>query len=235
MNASSKVSLYDMFAMVIPGFLLLMLPVIYCDCFHWHSDTDILCCRICTECYIIKNDSIFIFIMFIASYIVGLMYHQLISVFCGSNKHKTKRKRSVIEYITLIRCFRNNPSRIKKAGRKIAEEYDENYNEHLKDDEKYTVHNYYKAYYRLMDKNCLNSIPVLEAQVVLLRNMIVTTLIYIIPLFFTLKKMCYLSLNPLSIATVLVVITIIMFLLKVKIQDKIYELVWEGEKYLSDD
>ena len=118
--------------MVIPGFLLLLL----------------LQLSICGNCWpdipCIDNDFVTGTLIFIASYVVGLICHK------------------VVECIFEMLGFRNKPERIKKIGNDFKEQYQK----YKTDKEPYNLHQYYGACYSLMGKYYLNSIPTLEAQVV---------------------------------------------------------------------
>jgi len=220
MNVSSKVTLYDMLAMVIPGFLLLLLfQLSICgDCCPY-----IPCCG---------SSLITGTLIFIASYVVGLIYNKIsftnIKWILDCLCKKCYLFDKIAEYVKLACKFRNNPDQIKKARKKFDEEYKENINDNVND--------YYKAYYFMMEKNCLNNIPVLEAQVAFLRNMIPVVLLYIIPLMIHFEKI-FGNLSHLfsfAVALVIIAIAIVMYRIMVKIQDKIYFLVWEGNEYLKE-
>jgi hypothetical protein len=202
MNAFSKVTLYDMLAIFIPGFLLLLLLTFVFN----------------IQLPFAGSDIVSVILVFVASYITGLIYHKLMEQLLSG-------------------CFRNSSSAIKTQ----AEKFYEGYNKDRKQDEndkvkkEYSRHEYYKAYYVLMKNNCLNSIPTLEAQVVFIRNMLPIILLYIIALCCS-CKMCRLpeSVNSCALAIVLFITEFILIYLMVNIQNKIYSLVWEGAQYLND-
>ena len=102
---------------------------------------------------------------------------------------------------------------------------------------KYNLHQYYKACYSLMGKNYLNSIPVLEAQVAFIKNLVPIVLLYSVLLIPCTKIHIFINcllLNPCCIAITGFVLAGAMLYAMVRIQDKIYELVWEGKRYLDE-
>ena len=234
MEVSSKVNLYDTLTMVIPGFLLLLM-VQFAVCGEYNQ----------WRCLYEKNSVLFALAIFIASYILGLIYNRvsftdivkcILKIFkcdCLCNKF-------------LIFDFRNNRERIRKAGEEFKQKFEKRCELdctqepeceiNKKSEPKYCLQRYYKAYYSLMEKDCLNSIPVLEAQVAFLKNMIPVILFYIYPLVKHFDGIFGKSSHLCSLAAVIFVIaiTFVMYRIMVKIQDKIYFLVWEGDKYLND-
>jgi hypothetical protein len=198
MNLSSKFTLYDMFAMVIPGFLLLMLFPFCCDCyFNLFADgTGIVCA-------------------FIASYLIGLIYHK------------------AVEYLFTRAGCRNDKNRIKAMGKKFYSDY----NDRIKDapnvenakDIQYDTNSYYKAYYKLMKNGMLYNIPTLEAQVVFIRNILPITLFYIIVL--CCRKHNISGIDNCISAIGLLIIAVILFLLLNNIQDRIFYLIEVSHHY----
>jgi hypothetical protein len=110
--------------------------------------------------------------------------------------------------------FRNRKSSIKKAADKFYQDYCAKKNmkngKYLKE--------YYKAYYSLMKNNYLNSIPVLEAQVAFIRNMLIIVPIYIIILSCCGRNCNSLPVNPCCGAVLLFIIEICMIGLMCKIK-----------------
>jgi hypothetical protein len=232
-----------MLAMLIPGFLLLKL---FPRCFGYLIDLDP-----------VKN----VIITFTISYGIGLIYHK------------------VIEWLYSIIGFRNNKEWIKKSAKKFYYKYRKDggntQNSNLPDN----LHEYYKAYYALMKENMLNNIPILEAQVAFIRNMLPLMVMYIIITLYRCGNnlcsinLCFVTiilltigiilvikhtevqneiyyLVPLSVVYIIVLVlccccnnccinsclaAIILLpigaILLIKIQKKIYELVWEGDEY----
>lgn len=147
------------------------------------------------------------------SYLIGLCWHK------------------VMEYFMESIGLRNNKRMIKSAYDEICGKCnDDNLS---KGDEAY-----YKAYYKLMKKGCLNNIPVLEAQCVFIRNAELPLLFYLILLLCGCDKVVRLvaaifgQYSVCIVAVLLAVLILVLPILWYKIQMKIYKLVWEGEYYV---
>jgi len=227
MDVSSKMTLYDMLAMVIPGFLLLlMLQLTFCGNF----------CIAIPGC---ENSLITGTLIFIASYVVGMIYNKIsftnIKWILNCLSKKCYLVDKIAEYVKLTYNFRNNKDRISKEGHKFEEKYKNDKED--KENDPYNLHNYYKAYYVLMEKNCLNSIPVLEAHVAFLRNMIPVVILYIFPLLIRFEYIFGKSSHLCNFIAGLIVIAIaiVIYRIMIKTQEKVYYLVWEGIKYLDDN
>jgi hypothetical protein len=126
--------------------------------------------------------------------------------------------------------FRNNEKCIKNSAEQFYSDYEKNGGNKQNGNSKYNRNDYYIAYYALMKENMLNSIPILEAQVVFIRNMLPLTVMCII-------AMCCcgnFSINPCFVAIILLIIGVILVVLLIEIQKKICYLVWEGFEYLKE-
>lgn len=153
-------------------------------------------------------------LFWVVCYIVGLIYHRLLDAVAGKCK-----------------CLRNNPKWIEKAYDKIKGEHPG------KLEEDFSMANYYGAYYRLMQNNCLNNIPVLEAQVALLRNLVLISVVYFIKELLPegawqmIKNWleCHWGISVLWGIALVGVILVWRFT-----QKKIHELVWEGSCFIQD-
>lgn len=149
--------------------------------------------------------------IFIFSYIVGLLSHKCIE--CGSKKIKTLEKwLSDLESKARDEAF----TKFKKKTKETIT------------DRKFT---YVEAYYYLIKNNSLNVIPVLEAQVAFLRN-----LLLILPYYFFIVLYKRLEIFDFCYCTVLLFIIIIFaiaFLIWQLIQRKVFYLVWEGCFYIQ--
>jgi hypothetical protein len=205
MDLSSKFTMYDLFAMVIPGFLILLLFGCFCGYLPLDCET--------------VNNGWFIAFVLILSYLAGLLWNKFSErMFCK---------------------FRNGRYFIKQQYDKFAREYQEVSEKDIRMKiEKNFKHEYYKAYYCLMNINCLNSIPVLEAQVALIRNLIIIIPFYIIALihcdnaiYVFVKSQLH---NTFGLAVLLLVMFAGMIYLLFQLQNKIYYLVWEGNEYLKE-
>lgn len=225
METSSKVTLYDMLAMVIPGFLLLMLPFAIFGELHTLCDNK-------------SSNPWLILIIFIASYMLGLIYHRFsILAYIKQIIKKCNWKESFCKnfprWIVLIIYFRNNQEQIQKIGEIVEKESGQD----KKDKSEYSLPQYYKAYYFLMKNNMLNNIPILEVQVAFTKNIASIAFLYsILPLMSCTAIHIFVNnyhpALPYCIALTLLILTVALLWTMVKTQDKIYELVWEGDKYL---
>jgi hypothetical protein len=194
MILSSKFTLYDLLAMFVQGFLLVMLFRI-CGCYQF-------------EFFANEVNSIY---SIIVCYVIGMIYHKAIE--------------SLITEIG----FRNNEKCIKKSAEKF-------YNDYKKDggngdNFQFDKHSYYIAYYNLMKNGMLYNIPTLEAQVAFICRILPITLFYIIVLCCCENILP--GINNCTLAIFLLIIDIFLALLLIKIQNKIYYLVWEGNEYLN--
>jgi hypothetical protein len=195
----TQTSLYDFFTMVIPGFLLLVLISSCGQCNFTFSELGVEGIMGGT-------------LLFIASYIIGLLYHKVVERF-------TPR-------------LRNNKCCIKKQWEKFKSEYEQNAETSPKKSTKGGLHEYYTAFYALMKANMLYNIPVLEVQVAFLRNMVPITLLYIIAICCCSGHLWPFAINPCCLAIVLAIVLAVMVKAFFSIQNKIYYLVWEGYEYL---
>jgi hypothetical protein len=204
---SSRFTIYDFLAILIPGLLLLILLGTYCGCGSIFVSSEV------------TNNVWFIAFVVILSYILGLLWHKISEC--------------------IFRKFRNSECIIKQQYELFISEYEKvsrNKTPKIHDNFK---HEYYKAYYRLMRANCMNNIPVLEAQVAFIRNLIFIIPFYIIVLLHNDNAICcavkLLLNNTLCLILLLFVALVGMLCLFMNIQNKIYYLVWEGNEYLPKE
>ena len=204
MDVSSKLTMYDFLAMVIPGFLVLLLFACIVGWLPLNIDI---------------TDTWFIVFLVIVSYLIGLLWHKISELF--------------FEKIG----FRNNPAQIKK----IAEKEDKGLDNVFfgKGADEIILEKYYTAYYLLMEKNCLNSIPILEAQVAFIKNLTPLIGLYILVLlhcdneiYIFIKSIIGMG-NTLPLIILLLIMMIGLTIVLPTLQNKIYLLVWEGNKYLK--
>lgn len=148
-----------------------------------------------------------------ASYIIGLCYHKLIE--------------------KLTAPFRNMKCMIMKAYDAVCKEFPNVSN--LKTGRE----SYYREYYRLMMKGCLGNIPVLEAQVAFIRNLIPVLIVYIIAIACECENLDTLIVTIFgynSHCGVAIIIGILLMLLPYlwySVQMKIHKLVWEGGYFVQ--
>jgi hypothetical protein len=200
-----KVTMYDSLAMVISGFLILLLLASVLGWLPLNSG-------VANE-----NSWLSITVISLLSYLIGLMWHK----FCD----------------LLFRKFRNCEYSIKHEYRRFVADYQHNSKQQLaeKISENFK-HEYYQAYYSLMAKNCLCNIPVLEAQVAFVRNLIPINIIYIIVFLHCDNALSDFVKSQLDTTFAFVIMLLFLFVgliyLLLKLQSKIYYLVWEGNEYL---
>lgn len=234
MDISSKFSLYDILAMIIPGGVImaciLLFPYLLHSSFHIIE---------CDDCVITKSgwDTIDYIIFFVASYILGLINN------------------SICDY--LFRGFRNNPSILASSLLKITNEQENknlltftqgiNISNNTPTNffslawittkaivfrlvRRHSIHleliqyEYFQIYHLLIQKDLLGAIPIIESQIALFRNLIFPLII--------LGILIILNDNPYwGISLVLTAIPV--YLVMIYRQNKIYTLVWEGANYYT--
>ena len=234
MDISSKFSLYDMLAMIIPGGIIMAAIALSCDVDCLHKGI-ITCCG----CGAFVNRDINIMqciILLSASYILGLINNwisdgvfwgfrnnrtaidnELLRVilengninlqsYVGSGYNNSKDSYKCLPYIcvtTLCKiiyhwspCMRKN---------RITPNYVP----------------YYKAYYALAGSRNLGSIPAIESQVALLRNILIPLIVFLCHW----KKIFPLNeLYP-------IMGIILTYIVMIQRQNKAYRLVWESVNY----
>jgi hypothetical protein len=233
---NTKSSLYDFFAMVIPGFLWLLLIA------FWYKWAFKFTCA--------NNIISGTLLLFIASYFIGLFYHKIVEKGLSYlSKFITKKcihrllscLRKCVDNKKCIKCllsyryiFRNDEHAIKRSWVEFRKDYEKNGGKQSKSSAS-NLHEYYTAYYALMKANMLYNIPVLEAQVALLKNVAPITLIYAIVIHYCDSFLCWyhLYINSCCLTSALLILLVCMVKALVSIQNKIYELVWDGYEYLE--
>ncbi len=148
----------------------------------------------------------------IISYIVGLVYHK------------------TVEYLFNRMNLRNNEKDLEESAKRFYNDYKKCSKKSKFQHDKHSIQKYYEAYYKLMKENMLNNIPILEAQVAFIRNILPITLLYSFTVrFFRINfYINYCGLSLLLLLTVLVLVAVFF-----SVQSKIYYLVWEGNEYLK--
>lgn len=208
MDVSSKLTLYDLLAMLVPGWLI----VIGVES-HFGGGM----CAYIDVC----SPAIKISLMLILAYIVGIVWNCLMEfvfrfvrndvsmiqhAFEGRQESENGFQR--LSYIIFASCKLVCRLRFVFKCRKSA-------NSSLKLD------TYYKCYYYVAKNTYSNAIPVLEGQVALLRNTVIIVLAGFFPL--EIFQTFYLRL----------IFSVLMYFAMVYRQYKIYELVRDDYKYLS--
>ncbi|MCM1141811.1 MAG: hypothetical protein NC453_24840 [Muribaculum sp.] len=231
MNLSSKFTLYDMLAMVIPGGVIVAGIIVWKDFLK-----GIMVCHCDYQTTIFDSDLILCTALIVASYVCGLINNWFSDgLFKGFRNYGYAVKSALMETLKLhkiinlkslsgIDVYENTKDAsshlilmaIKTLG-KIAASIPPcckaNKNSHILD-------LYYIAYYILWQNNLLGAIPLLEGQVSLLRNLITAIII-----FATLTH-CVIGL---SWSYLLILLSI--YIVMVQRQQKIYRIVWETYNY----
>ena len=125
------------------------------------------------------------------------------------------------------KCLRNRLYMIKKQNKWMTEDERKNM---------ITKCQYYKAYYKVARAGILLNIPVLEATENFIRNILFIAVIYIFALAFGCPKFCSLLYGIGTPCRCAIFLTIIAFMLIPTwyyVQNKIFELMWEGEHYIE--
>lgn len=241
MDITSKFSLYDVLAMIIPGGIIMASIAIFLS-ISSYKETIELCCGCSIE---VNKDLTIIeyFFLLAFAYIIGLINNWIND--------------------GLFRYFRNNTTDIYNELKKVI---NKNRNIHLN---KYidpiyfndtsirrfyyiaffdfvyimcalipcevfgNIRNpkdYYEVYYRLSRKNLLGSVPLIESQVALLRNCILPLIALLIATYvtsLTLTRICTIGTLRCTIA----ILIISFFIVMVQRQNKIYYIIWESANY----
>lgn len=238
-SLASKLSLYDILAMIIPGWLLLsfFLTIFVIDDYPIFNIclTDHTCFIYLV--YITGDIYLKIFVTLILSYIIGLIWNMFMNViFAGFRNDYFSIKRSWISMYIFNNNYYHNKNIINnfiEAHRVLLLIYNylfthkiSYYNPLLR----YIIIDlYYSSYYHALKNKFSNDIPILEGQVVFLRNIIIIFILYIIiPFTFyniNLIKCCML-------AFILFILAFLSFFAMISRQNKIYQRVWEDDYYL---
>ena len=161
-------------------------------------------------CGCVPSNSVWeIFVWSAASYIVGMIYN------------------GMVEWLFTSLNLRNREGWIRKARRQFEKE------------RRQGAAGYYEAYYRCFERSALACIPVLEAQVAFIRNMIPLLAIYGIRLVAASGCICeeiYFLGGKLCVCKILIILILVIAALCSLFynrQMKIHRLIWEGEFYLK--
>ena len=158
-------------------------------------------------------------VFFIAAYIIGLCYHKILEA-------ATKK-------------FSNIDCMIHRAFEDVRKKFCPNSMlcMDIVDDD--IIKTYYKEYYKLILKGSLGNIPVLEAHVAFIRNLMLIILAYIVLLacecsnISTVTTAVFGESSRCCIIIVLAGILLLLPLIWYSTQMKIHKLVWEGGYFIS--
>ena len=204
MDVSSKLTFYDLLAMLVPGWLI----VVGVE-FHFGQEIQ-ACVGICSSTFNIP-------LMLILAYVVGIVWNSMMDfVFCFVRNDITMIQHAFDEGRESKNGFQRL-SYIVGASCKLFR--------HLKCrksvDDASKLNSYYKCYYYVAKHTYSNAISALEGQVALLRNTIIIVLV---------------GLPPLGIFHAIhlrLVFSVLMYFAMVYRQYRVYELVRDDYKYLS--
>lgn len=250
MDITSKISLYDLFAMIIPGGIIIAMILYFCN--------------FCPYCDIIKmfwesemgicNPPSFLLgaIFVICSYIVGLLNNTIAD--------------------SIFTFFRNNVNFIYNEVRRVITEngninlwkfvrtmFDNdnpvNYNLFSYFNTTIWMSNntlnpriYFSAYYALSQNKLLGNVPILEAQIVLIRNLLFPLFLLVVFLcwqrnvlfcwliyginkeWYGLNALLWSIVVPLFMIVILFIIAVL-FIIMVERQNRVYRMVWEAANY----
>ncbi len=187
-TVSSKLSLYDFLSILTTGFLLILLSL----------------------GRIPEGEELFL--IAIASYLVGLVFHWIIES-------------------TLGKLTRNSQCIVRKAYKLVQNSLEET---PMSD---YGKNQYLEAYYQIAKNNCLMNIPILEAQAAFVRNIWVIIPLYIIAVCICCPIISIMDVtfgSSYSVAIALTVLWLTLPFLWYSLQLKICKLVWEGGYFINN-
>lgn len=226
MDISSKFSLYDVLAMIIPGGIIMAAIALM---FKFNDSNDCCGCMVYVEA---DFDFVQCVLILSAAYIMGLINNWLCDIFY----YGFRNNRIAIEN-ELMRTLRDNENIYLKnqgvvlncSGKpevksqwKIIKSVFKSIREHLFEHKHFKNHTaYYRFYYALSRHNLLGSIPMIESQVALLRNSLFPLAALAIAL--CLKYTSYWLFMALAV--------IPLFLVMVQRQNKVYDIIWESANY----
>ncbi|MDE6048185.1 MAG: hypothetical protein K2G09_00630 [Paramuribaculum sp.] len=244
MDFSSRFSLYDVVAMIIPGGLI----IAFIAWVHNLNCESIVRC--CGNTIIIFESWNFIqsIIFLSAAYIIGLVNNWINDgVFIGFRNNDLAIKNELNKIIAL-----HGNKKLYKSGI-ILDQSDEIFkllplsyrilkliiegwrnifsNSNVKELSDLGIV-YYFSYYKLSRNHLIGGIPIIEAQVALLRNLILPLIIvvsyFIIRAIIGLNNPPYVDKITMSVTLFLIIIT---YIVMVQRQNKVYNLVWEALNY----
>lgn len=226
----SKLSLYDFLTMFLTGSLWIFV-------FLPSGFLKEVCC--CNSIFSGNNFPICL-LFFISAYLLGMIWNKIMECLCGL---LSAQKKSLPKFTHVLSSFvRNNPELICEAEQRVLSMPDKkNVFTHSNNDK---LRKYYFAYYYLLEKQALGNIPLLEAQVAFIRNLIMPLFTFFFVGLFGEYRLPHDILHPIvdSISAerfqfvavgIIILIPVILTRLHYSIQMKIYELVWDGSHYIS--
>lgn len=235
MDLSSKFSLYDFLAMIIPGGIILAILLISYGDSQICEKSVTYCCGCQTSEFSVDVVQSVIFL--VASYFIGMINNWFCDGFFKGFRNfpfaienaliNTIRSNGNMDLHKIVDSTYDNSkdgSRclccviIKTLGSILCKLFPCKKAELHKS----VVSNYYKAYYSLSKKKLLGSVPLIESQVSLLRNSLIPTILLACMLRQTMSGCCvWLAIG----------LIILMFVVMVQRQQKVYRMIWESYNY----
>lgn len=229
----SKLSLYDLFAMIIPGGIIMASAWICLGIDLPFCVKELSCgCKIITD-----NDyPIWLWIVLsVMAYFIGLINNWVadgIFLFFRNNQSMIDNEMlRVVELNGVIHLdkfggnkYVNSKESLHRLSYVIIRSLINAFLGLFSCDKRQTKNpaNYYKAYYALTRQKLLGSVSIVEAQVALIRNCI-------LPLLFLTSILGYRQFWCCVIS--LFMLTVFLFIVMVQRQNKIYQMVWEAANY----
>lgn len=227
----SKLSLYDLFAMVIPGGIIIAAIWPWLD-LELPFRIEELCCG--SKVVVENKVPGWVWVVFtIAAYFVGLINNWISDGVSRGFRNNTNIIENALQkvlrdneniHLQDYGIMRHNVTAIEIKGlcQVLKEVSKDIYKHWLKDGDTVNSPLYYWVYYKLYEQNLLSSIPILEAQVALIRNCLIPIAILTLSLGF---KLCW------WFAASLLIMLIALFVVMVQRQNKVYQMVWEAANY----
>lgn len=228
----SKLSLFDFFAMLIPGGIIMATICPYLNCVMPICTEELCCC-----CKVIVDDEFpawMWLVLTVVAYLIGLINNwiadgafrifrndrrmidnELLRVVrsngvihldkFGGNRYVNSKESSLCLICAVQLSFKN-------VIRGFCPDCKHQHRNHVE---------YYKAYYCLSRHNLLGGVSIIEAQVALIRNCLIPILL------FTVFEHC------LSCECVIAIVIMLaaLFIVMVQRQNKIYRMIWEAANY----
>lgn len=205
----SGTSLFDVLSMIIPGGLIISFIAELANITVSYTT-------------LLSLPFVFYILYFVLSYLVGLIWNVLMDWgFC-----KFRNNEFAIMYAKLYgeKCFsfRKTQDTFKKVQTSLK---------NIPDIKK----RYYKAYYHIAKNSVGNVIIILETQVAFIRNMLFIVLGYgILLLFKNVIMFGMFNVSPsLFVGFSLIIAFLLLVIVMLARQNKIYCLIWEGEQYVQ--
>lgn len=213
---SSKLTLYDILAMLIPGAFILVIFV---------------------KCTNIQIDGLIPILFFITgSYLVGIVYYRIIEYLWSLTPFRNNWTDIQASFLKVYKGINDE-----QKGNQL---FDSLIKTNIYNGEKIFKDAYYEAYAFVQKNTYRNVVNVLESQIAFLRSLFLIVLLYfiyfslhftinhivcdtVIPMFFYIVALSFIICKLLEMLILLMLLPICLM------QNKIYEIVWEDYEYLS--